>query len=367
MKKPGTATRRTGTVRCAIYTRKSSEEGLEQEFNSLQAQREACEAFIDSQRHEGWVCQRAAYDDGGFSGATMDRPALQQLLADITAGRVDTIVVYKIDRLTRSLADFAKIVEILDTRGASFVSVTQQFNTTTSMGRLTLNVLLSFAQFERELSSERVRDKIAASRRKGKWTGGTVPLGYDAKDKKLVINKSEAETVRTLFGLYLELGSFSKVVAELDRRKIVTKRRNTKVPKYRGGISFTYGPLAYFLKNRIYIGETHYGGKWFKGEHEAILDRSTFDRVQELLKSNTVKRRVKFSESGAILQGKLFDDKGNRMGPSFSSKNGVRYRFYVSTALRGRKDTAGSVTRIPAPEIEGLVEAALSEKFQGSQ
>ena len=185
-----------------------------------------------------------------------------------------------------------------------------------------------------------------------------------AKDKKLVINKAEAETVRTIFRLYLELGSFSKLVAELDRRKIVTKRRNIKVAKYRGGIPFTYGPLAYFLKNRIYIGETHHGGKWFKGEHEAILDRPTFDRVQELLKSNTVKRKVKFSESGALLQGKLFDDKGNRMGPSFSSKNGIRYRFYISTALRGRSHTAGSVTRISAPEIEGLVETALSEKLQ---
>jgi site-specific DNA recombinase len=280
---------------------------------------------------------------------------------------VDVIVVYKIDRLTRSLADFAKLVVTFDAKSVSFVAVTQQFNTTTSMGRLTLNVLLSFAQFERELSAERVRDKVAASRRKGKWTGGTVPLGYQARDKKLVINKSEAEIVRTIFSLYLELGSFAMVVEELDRRKIVTKHRNTKLPKYRGGIPFTYGPLAYFLKNRIYLGETHYGGKWFKGEHEAILDRSTFDRVQELLKSNTVKRKIKFSESGALLQGKLFDDKGNRMSPSFSSKNGVRYRFYVSTALRGRMHKAGSVTRISAPQIEGLVQTALSEQFQGSK
>jgi recombinase len=204
-----------------------------------------------------------------------------------------------------------------------------------------------------------VRDKVAASRRKGKWTGGTVPLGYDAKNKKLVVNKSEAETVRTIFRLYLEQKSFSKLVAELDRRKIVTKCRETKVAKYRGGIPFTYGPLAYFLKNRIYVGETHHAGKWFKGEHEAILDRPTFERVQELLKSNTVKRRTKFSESGALLQGKLFDDKGNRMGPSFSSKNGVRYRFYVSTALRGRGHKAGSVARVAAPEIEGIVEKAL--------
>src|SRR5690242_11056724 len=207
MKKPRTAVRQNRSVRCAIYTRKSSEEGLEQEFNSLQAQREACEAFINSQRHEGWICLRTAYDDGGFSGATMDRPALQQLLADITAGRLDTVVVYKIDRLTRSLADFAKIVEVLDGRGASFVSVTQQFNTTTSMGRLTLNVLLSFAQFEREVASERIRDKIAASRRKGMWMGGSVPLGYDIKDRELVVNEVEATTVQEIFETYVRLGS----------------------------------------------------------------------------------------------------------------------------------------------------------------
>ena len=219
MKKPGTTTRRNGTVRCAIYTRKSSEEGLEQEFNSLQAQREACEAFINSQRHEGWVCLRAAYDDGGFSGATMDRPALQQLLADITAGRVDTVVVYKIDRLTRSLADFAKIVEILDARGASFVSVTQQFNTTTSMGRLTLNVLLSFAQFEREVIGERIRDKIAASKKKGMWMGGVPPLGYRAQDRKLVIVDSEAEIVRFIFRRYAELGSVRLLKDELEARE----------------------------------------------------------------------------------------------------------------------------------------------------
>lgn len=351
-------------LRCAIYTRKSTEHGLEQEFNSLDAQREACEAYIKSQSFQGWKALPQHYNDPAFSGGNLDRPALKRLLADIEAGKIDVIVVYKIDRLTRSLADFAKLVEAFDAKSVSFVAVTQQFNTTTSMGRLTLNVLLSFAQFERELSAERVRDKVAASRRKGKWTGGTVPLGYHAKDKKLAIDKAEAETVRTIFRLYLELGSFSKLVAELDRQRIVTKRRNTKVPKYQGGIPFTYGSLAYFLKNRIYIGETHYGGKWFKGEHEALLDRPTFDRVQELLKSNTVKRKVKFSESGAILQGKLFDDKGNRMSPSFSSKNGVRYRFYVSTALRGRNATAGSITRISAPEIEGLVEAALSERLK---
>jgi site-specific DNA recombinase len=354
----------TKVLRCAIYTRKSTEHGLEQEFNSLDAQREACEAYIRSQAFQGWKALPQQYNDPAYSGGNLDRPALKRLLADIHAGKIDVIVVYKIDRLTRSLADFAKLVEAFDAKSVSFVAVTQQFNTTTSMGRLTLNVLLSFAQFERELSAERVRDKVAASRRKGKWTDGTVPLGYSTKDKKLVIDRSEAETVRTIFKLYLELGSFSKLVAELDRRKIFTKRRNVKVAKYRGGIPFTYGPLAHFLKNRIYVGETHYGGKWFKGEHDAILEGSTFDRVQELLKSNTIQRKVAFSQSGALLQGKLFDDKGNRMGPSFSSKNGVRYRFYISTALRGRRHQAGSVARISAAEIEGLVQTALSETLQ---
>lgn len=358
------ATEACKALRCAIYTRKSTEHGLDQEFNSLDAQREACEAYIKSQAFQGWKTLPQQYNDPAFSGGNLDRPALKRLLSDIEAGKVDVIVVYKIDRLTRSLADFAKLVEAFDAKSVSFVAVTQQFNTTTSMGRLTLNVLLSFAQFERELSAERVRDKVAASRRKGKWTGGSVPLGYEAKDKKLVICKSEAETVRTIFRLYLELQSFGKLVGELDRQKIVTKRRNTKVPRFQGGIPFTYGPLAHFLKNRIYVGETHYAGKWFKGEHPAIVDRPTFDRVQELLKTNTVKRKIKFSKSGALLQGKLFDDKGNRMGPSFSSKNGVRYRFYVSTAMRGRKHAAGSVTRISAPEIESLVEVALVEKLQ---
>jgi DNA invertase Pin-like site-specific DNA recombinase len=349
-------------LRCAIYTRKSTEHGLEQEFNSLDAQRDACESYIKSQASQGWKVRPERYDDPAYSGGTLDRPALKKLLKDIKEGKVDVVVVYKIDRLTRSLADFAKLVETFDARSISFVAVTQQFNTTSSMGRLTLNVLLSFAQFERELASERVRDKVAASRRKGKWTGGTVPLGYDAKDKKLVINKVEAHTVRTIFQLYLEVKSFGRLVAELDQRKIVTKRRDTEVAKYRGGISFTYGPLAYLLKNRIYIGEIHHGGKWFKGEHEAILDRQTFERVQQLLKSNLNGRRIKYSESGALLQGKLFDDKGNRMGPSFSSKKGIRYRFYISTALRGRKHKAGSVSRIAAPEIEAVVDAALRER-----
>src|ERR1700676_175240 len=284
-------------LRCAIYTRKSTEHGLELEFNSLDAQRDACEAYIKSQASQGWKALSQHYDDPAYSGGNLERPALKKLLADIEAGRIDVVVVYKIDRLTRSLADFAKLVEAFDARSISFVAVTQQFNTTTSMGRLTLNVLLSFAQFERELSSERVRDKIAASRRKGKWTGGTVPLGYEARDKKLIVNKTEAETVRTIFRRYVELKSFGKLVADLDRRGVVTKRRNTKVAKYNGSIPFTYGPLAYFLKNRVYLGEMHHGGKWFDGEQKAIIDRATFDRVQELLKSKSRGRKVKRSKS----------------------------------------------------------------------
>jgi DNA invertase Pin-like site-specific DNA recombinase len=354
-------------IRCAIYTRKSTEHGLELEFNSLHAQRDACEAYIKSQASQGWKALPQHYDDPAYSGGNLDRPALQQLLKDIDAGRIDVIVVYKIDRLTRSLADFAKLVEAFDAKSISFVAVTQQFNTTTSMGRLTLNVLLSFAQFERELSSERVRDKVAASRRKGKWMGGTVPLGYEAKDKKLVINKAEAETVRYIFKRYLELQSFGKLVEDLDAKGIVTKRRDTKVKKFNGEIPFTYGPLAYFLKNRLYIGETGHKDKWFPGEHAAIIDRKTFDQVQQLLASKSAGRKAHRTASEAVLMGKLYDDRGNRMSPSFSCNSGVRYRFYVSSALlRGRKNDVGSVGRISAQEIEAAVIAALrTHNLQG--
>ena len=347
-------------LRCAIYTRKSTEHGLEQEFNSLDAQRDACEAYIKSQASQGWKALPQHYDDPAYSGGNLDRPALKNLLADIEAGRIDVVVVYKIDRLTRSLADFAKLVEAFDARSISFVAVTQQFNTTTSMGRLTLNVLLSFAQFERELSSERVRDKIAASRRKGKWMGGTVPLGYDAKDKKLVINKAEAETVRYIFKRYLELQSFGKLVEDLDKMGILTKRRDTKVKKFNGGIPFTYGPLAHFLKNRVYVGETGHKDNWFPGEHAAIIERKPFDQVQQLLASKPTGRKARRTASEALLMGKLYDDRGNRMSPSFSSKNGVRYRFYVSSALlRGRKTEAGSVARVASSSIEEPVIEAL--------
>jgi site-specific DNA recombinase len=354
-------------VRCAIYTRKSTEHGLELEFNSLDAQRDACEAYIKSQASQGWKALPQHYDDPAFSGGNLARPALQQLLKDIDAGRIDVIVVYKIDRLTRSLADFAKLVEAFDAKSISFVAVTQQFNTTTSMGRLTLNVLLSFAQFERELSSERVRDKVAASRRKGKWTGGTVPLGYETRNKKLVVNKAEAETVRYIFKRYLELQSFGKLVEDLDARGIVTKRRDIKVKKFNGGIPFTYGPLAYFLKNRVYIGETGHKDKWFPGEHAGIVDRKTFDQVQQLLKSKSDGRDGTRTASEALLLGKLYDDKGNRMSPSYSTKNGVRYRFYVSSALlRGRKIDVGSVGRVSAAEIESAVLTAV-QPHQGRE
>src|ERR1700730_6187981 len=356
MKKPPTTTRRNGTVRCAIYTRKSSEEGLEQEFNSLQAQREACEAFIDSQRHDGWVCQRAAYDDGGFSGATMDRPALQQLLADLTAGRLDTIVVYKIDRLTRSLTDFAKIVEILDTKDASFVSVTQQFNTTTSMGRLTLNVLLSFAQFEREVIGERIRDKIAASKQKGMWMGGVPPLGYQAQDRKLVVVDSEAEIVRLIFRRYAELGSVRLLKDELEARNIQSKLRTSGAGRISGGKPFARGALYLMLQNRIYRGEIVHNQQSHLGEHKPIIDQPLWDAVQTQLAGNAAQREGGQTRQPSLLVGMLFDRDGNRMTPSHAIKKGTRYRYYVSGSLitKDRTENSGGL-RIPAAEIEQLV------------
>lgn len=349
-------------VRCAIYTRKSTEHGLELEFNSLDAQREACEAYVKSQTHEGWQELKQRYDDPAYSGGSLERPALQQLLTDIDAGRINVVVVYKIDRLTRSLADFAKLVEIFDKKGIYFVAVTQQFNTTTSMGRLTLNVLLSFAQFERELSSERVRDKISASRRKGKWTGGGIAFGYDVADKKLVLNPAEADTVRYIFKRYLEHKCLRLLSDDLNDQGIVTKRRIAK-GKQTGGCRFTYGPLAYLLKNRTYLGEMGHKGEWFAGEHAPIIDRIIFDQVQEQMKTNSVANRQKRSNGDALLAGLLYDDRGNRMTPSFSTKRGVRYRFYVSSALlSGRRDEAGSVARVPASDLENSVVSALRER-----
>jgi DNA invertase Pin-like site-specific DNA recombinase len=350
-------------VHCAIYTRKSIEHGIELEFNSLDAQREACEAYIKSQAHEGWRALSEYYDDPAFSGASLKRPALQQLLADIDTGRVNIVVVYKIDRLTRSLSDFAKLVEIFDKKNVSFVAVTQQFNTTSSMGRLTLNVLLSFAQFERELSSERVRDKVAASRRKGKWTGGGVPLGYAVTDKKLIVNHTEAATVRTIFKRYLELKSLRRLKIDLDGRGIVSKRRKTRNGRGSGGHCITRGALAHLLKNRTYLGEIGHKGQWFAGEHQPIVDQTTFDQVQELMKANSVARRQRRVENGALLAGLVYDDRGNRMTPSFTTKRNVRYRFYVSTALlKGHKQEAGSLPRISGTDLEIAVLSALRGK-----
>jgi site-specific DNA recombinase len=359
--------KRAKLVRCAIYTRKSTEHGLELEFNSLDAQREACEAYIKSQMHDGWTALPARYDDPAYSGGNLERPALQKLLSDIDAGRIDVVVVYKIDRLTRSLADFAKLVEAFDKKAISFVAVTQQFNTTTSMGRLTLNVLLSFAQFERELSSERVRDKIAASRQKGKWTGGGIPLGYDVNDKKLVVNPSEADTVLFIYQRYLDLKCLRRLKAALDEKGIVSKQRANSSGCNPGGIRFTYGPLAYLLKNRTYLGEMGHKGQWFVGEHAAIIDPALFNAVQELLKTNSITRRHQRSDHQSALQGLLFDDHGNRMSPSFSNKRGVRYRFYVSSAiLTARGSQTASVRRVAAPELEQSIMAALRERFSQS-
>jgi DNA invertase Pin-like site-specific DNA recombinase len=299
--------------RCAIYTRKSTEHNLDLEFNSLDAQREACEAYIKSQAHEGWRLIPNRYDDGAFSGASLDRPALQTLLAEVRSGKIDIIVVYKVDRLTRSLADFAKLVELFDQHSVSFVSVTQSFNTTSSMGRLTLNVLLSFAQFEREVIGERVRDKIAASKRKGIWVGGPVPLGYASINKKLVVVTEEAEMVRLIFRCYLEIGSIRDLVQDLDDRGIRTKRQVGGNGQTRGGIRFGVGPLAHLLRNRFYIGEVVYRGKVHPGEHEPIVDRTVFDAVQTKLAASATARQLRLRASPAILTGRIFDDRGNRM------------------------------------------------------
>jgi len=342
--------------RCAIYTRKSTEHNLDLEFNSLDAQREACEAYIKSQAHEGWRLVPDRYDDGGLSGASLDRPALQNLLANVGAGKINTVVVYKVDRLTRSLADFAKLVELFDQHGVSFVSITQSFNTTSSMGRLTLNVLLSFAQFEREVIGERVRDKIAASKRKGLWVGGPVPLGYRCLDKKLEIVREEAEVVCAIFSWYLDLGSMGALIAELDRQGIRTKINGRRDGRKSGGIRFGVGSLAHLLKNRFYIGEITYRGEVHHGEHEPILTRDLFEAVQAKRVSNAVARHVGLRGSAALLAGCLFDDRGNRMSPTHANKRGVRYRYYVSHAiLQNRKAEAGSIARVPAPEIETLV------------
>ena len=341
---------------CAIYTRKLTEEGLKQDFNSLDAQRDACEAYIRSQAGEGWRASKARYDDGGFSGATLERPGLQALLDDIELGRVNIIVVYKVDRLTRSLADFAKLVERFDAQGVSFVSVTQQFNTTTSMGRLTLNVLLSFAQFEREVTAERIRDKIAQSKKKGLWMGGVVPLGYDVEDRKLVVNQGEAETVQRLFRLYLELGTVNLAKEEADRLGLKTKARKPNNGRSKGALPFTRGHLYKLLANPVYIGGITHKGERHKGEHEAIVDYEVWERVQGQLQSNAVSRRsISNSKSRSLLTGLLFDAEGHRMVPSHTSKSGRRYRYYVSRPPEEKAADASRGWRLPALMIESLV------------
>ena len=344
-------------MRCAIYTRKSSEEGLEQAFNSLDAQREACAAFILSQKHEGWTVLPTLYDDGGFSGGTMDRPALQRLLGDIGAGKVDVVVVYKIDRLTRSLFDFAKIVEAFDAQGVSFVSITQQFNTTTSMGRLTLNVLLSFAQFEREVAGERIRDKIAASKKKGMWMGGLPSLGYDVQNRKLVVNDEEALTVVHIFQRYVQLRSVRALQAELDAAGIRSKRRTLADGTPYGGQKLSRGALYLMLQNRIYRGEITHKGNAYPGEHPAIVDKPLWDQVQAILAENRVNRATgSDAKHPSLLVGLAFDENGERLTPSHAVKKGTRYRYYVSTSLiTGTAKDRSKGRRIPAANLETLV------------
>jgi site-specific DNA recombinase len=357
-------------VRCAIYTRVSTEHGLDQEFNSLDAQYEAASAYIKSQSHAGWTLIRSRYDDGGYSGGSTHRPDLQKLLDDIRARKIDVIVVYKVDRLTRSLADFAKLVELFDAHGVSFVSVTQQFNTTTSMGRLTLNVLLSFAQFEREVTSERIRDKIAASKRKGLWVGGTLPLGYEMKDGKIAIVEKEAELVRSIFRRYLELGSVNELLRDLRDRNIRTKARLLSTGATRGGIPFGRGALYYVLSNRFYIGEVKYKNEILPGEQPPIMDRALFEAVRQKSLAQWSHRTVVRNKSDHLLTGLLFDDAGHRMIPTHATKAGVRYRYYVSTpVLHGEAKTAsaGSVFRVPAADIEDSVVKFLKENLAANQ
>ena len=355
--------KRPERLRCAVYTRKSSEDGLEQEFNSLDAQREACEAYIKSQAGEGWQLIRASYDDGGISGGTMDRPALKQLLVDIAARQVDTVVVYKVDRLTRSLADFAKIVDVFDAHRVSFVSVTQQFNTTTSMGRLTLNMLLSFAQFEREVTGERIRDKIAASKRKGMWMGGYVPLGYEAKDRTLIINKVEAKTIRTLFRLYREHGNARTVAAITQQQGLRTKIRIKGDGTETGGTPFSRGHIYQILANPIYAGDIRHKDNVYPGQHKAIIDVDLWDAVQRRLAANRTNRtRGTNAKEPSLLAGLLFDSEGNRFTPSHAVKSGRRYRYYVERSLiTGRSNGNTRGKRIAAKEIEGVVVAALAD------
>jgi DNA invertase Pin-like site-specific DNA recombinase len=352
---------RRAQTRCAIYTRKSTEEGLDQEFNTLNAQREACAAYVLSQRHEGWTLLPDYYDDGGYSGGNMDRPGMKRLMADVRSGKVDVIVVYKVDRLTRALSDFARIVETLDEAGASFVSITQAFNTTTSMGRLTLNVLLSFAQFEREVISERVRDKIAASKRKGIWMGGTVPLGYDVVERKLVINEAEAEIIRHILCRYLELGSVRELQETLKAEGILTKVQTMRDGSTRGGVPFARGPLYHLLKNPIYIGSLPHKKLVYPGQHQRIVDQPLWNQVQQLLAENGANRQFGTNAANtSLLAGLIFDEHGHPLTPSHCKKGERRYRYYISTDRSGADQQRETKTlRLPAWEIERMVREGL--------
>jgi len=348
-------------LRCAVYTRKSTEDGLDQEFNSLDAQYEACAAYALSQQHEGWVLAKERYDDGGFSGGDMDRPGLKRLLADMEAGRVDIVLLYKIDRLTRSLADFAKIVEVMDAARASFVSITQSFNTTTSMGRLTLNMLLSFAQFEREVTGERIRDKIAASKKKGIWMGGPVPLGYDVRDRKLVVNEAEAEQVRHIMRRYLALGNVPSLAEKLNEQGYRTKLQRRASGPHRGGCIFRRGTLYHLLSNRICRGMIVHKGKDYAGEHEAIVDEGLWDRVQAQLAQNACgSSRRKRHQHPSLLIGKVFDGEGRRMTPSHAQRGRKRYRYYVT---RPEEVDGSGASRVNAYDLEQLVCEQLANRF----
>jgi site-specific DNA recombinase len=342
-------------LRCAIYTRKSTEEGLEQEFNSLHAQRESCEAYIASQRSEGWVLVRDQYDDGGISGGTLERPGLKRLLADIEEGFVDVVVVYKIDRLSRSLMDFSKLVEVFDRKGVTFVSVTQSFNTTTSMGRLTLNILLSFAQFEREVTGERIRDKVRASRMKGMWMGGHPPLGYEVKDRKLIANATEAATLRLIFEQFVQIGSGPALVRHL--RKIgVTSRK---------GAALSKGQIYRLLNNRVYIGEAVHKGVSYPGEHKATIDRDLWDKVHAILTVSPRKRAANTrAKTPALLKGLLFGPDGAAFSPTHTNKGARIYRYYVSQTVLNHGAGTCPVARVPAAEIEAAVIDQLRAVFR---
>ncbi|MDJ0994956.1 MAG: recombinase family protein [Dinoroseobacter sp.] len=344
-------------IRCAIYTRKSSEEGLAQDFNSLDAQREAREDYIASQKHEGWELLPDRYDDGGISGGHLDRPSLQRLMEAVDDKQVDQIVVYKIDRLTRSLADFAKLVERLDSAEASFVSVTQSFNTATSMGRLTLNVLLSFAQFEREVTAERIRDKIAASKRKGLWMGGNVPLGYQADGRTLKIDAEEARTIKTLFDLYLEHGVIRIVKERAEELGLRSRQRVRGAGRISGGLPFDRGHIHHILSNPIYAGRIRHKGQIYEGQHPAIIDPGVWEQVQKRLEDAAAKDRgTKRKTAPSLLAGKLFDETGDRLTPSHSRKNGKRLRYYISHRLvKDRSRKYPDAWRLPAEELETLI------------